>query len=298
MDNPELEQLKRVLAGRVSEIRTLNLRNRELSSRLTQRDLRLRELEIKLGRFGRLEERKEALETEVVELRKRLSDSDSRLTRHSHQDGRIAELEAQMERQARRLSSADEQLKKAQSEAEQSRARIAELEAKRLGLSTELDAAQREKERAGLRVTELQAEAQRLKAEFSVAQRAQSRLAELETTLEKLELQLADAEFTAELASENAENLNMETTPAPVSPPVQRPSPRGETRSKNDDLTKIKGIGPTFAGRLVALGYDSYEAIAAWRQDEIDDIAQRLKVNPKRIQRDGWIESAARLARD
>lgn len=62
-----------------------------------------------------------------------------------------------------------------------------------------------------------------------------------------------------------------------------------------DDLTKIKGIGPTFARRLQEAGLDSYAKLSAATPEQIKEAA-KLAVwqgNPAE-----WIVTAGVLARD
>jgi predicted flap endonuclease-1-like 5' DNA nuclease len=64
-----------------------------------------------------------------------------------------------------------------------------------------------------------------------------------------------------------------------------------------DDLTRIRGIGPSFQKKLSALGIDKFAQIAAWTPERAEEIARALKIAPTRITRDGWIESARTLLR-
>jgi predicted flap endonuclease-1-like 5' DNA nuclease len=65
----------------------------------------------------------------------------------------------------------------------------------------------------------------------------------------------------------------------------------------SDDLTRIRGIGPTFAKKLAGLGIDKFSQIAAWTPERTEEVARKLKIAPARISRDGWIESARTLLR-
>lgn len=59
-----------------------------------------------------------------------------------------------------------------------------------------------------------------------------------------------------------------------------------------EDLTRIKGIGPTYARRLAAAGYDSYAAIAATPADTLREIAKA----PAMTDIDAWIDAAKALS--
>ncbi|MGY6535961.1 MAG: NADH-quinone oxidoreductase subunit E [Pararhodobacter sp.] len=63
-----------------------------------------------------------------------------------------------------------------------------------------------------------------------------------------------------------------------------------------DDLKQIKGVGPVLEEKLNALGIWHYSQIAAWGPDEIAWVDGSLNFKG-RIDRDGWIEQAAALAR-
>jgi predicted flap endonuclease-1-like 5' DNA nuclease len=62
-----------------------------------------------------------------------------------------------------------------------------------------------------------------------------------------------------------------------------------------DDLTRIRGIGPHYARLLQTLGVESFATIAAWTPDDCTHFARQLKVNPGRVERDRWVEQARAL---
>ena len=62
-----------------------------------------------------------------------------------------------------------------------------------------------------------------------------------------------------------------------------------------DDLTRIKGVGPKLAGILRDIGVHHFDQIAAWTAEEVAYMDARLSFKG-RIEREGWIEQAARLA--
>jgi hypothetical protein len=66
-------------------------------------------------------------------------------------------------------------------------------------------------------------------------------------------------------------------------------------RSVADDLRRIRGIGPRFAQQLEALGYSSFDAIAAWSEADVARVAKRLRMTPERIAREAWVEQARGL---
>lgn len=79
--------------------------------------------------------------------------------------------------------------------------------------------------------------------------------------------------------------------PAPASPVPSSPAP-----SSDDDLTRIKGLGPKLAALLQSLGITRFEQIAAWSDADVDRIDAQLGNFQGRIRRDNWIEQARFLA--
>jgi len=72
------------------------------------------------------------------------------------------------------------------------------------------------------------------------------------------------------------------------------PAP-GESQD-DDDLTRIKGVGPKLVTLLNSLGVTSYEQIAGWSEADIDRIDAQLGAFSGRARRDAWVEQAQLLA--
>ncbi|WP_343716535.1 hypothetical protein, partial [Inquilinus sp.] len=79
----------------------------------------------------------------------------------------------------------------------------------------------------------------------------------------------------------------------PGAKPLGLAAPRG---GKADDLKRIKGIGPQNEGRLHGLGIWHFDQIAAWTGANVDWVGSFLAF-PGRIEREGWVSQASRLAR-
>ena len=62
-----------------------------------------------------------------------------------------------------------------------------------------------------------------------------------------------------------------------------------------DDLKKLKGVGPKLENLLNELGFYHFDQIAKWTEAEVAWVDNRLKFKG-RIQRDGWIDQATKLA--
>jgi len=63
---------------------------------------------------------------------------------------------------------------------------------------------------------------------------------------------------------------------------------------ESDDLTRIKGIGPTFEARLNEMGYRTYLDLARWTSEDLDALGRGLGA---RIRLKEWSERAAELHR-
>ena len=75
----------------------------------------------------------------------------------------------------------------------------------------------------------------------------------------------------------------------PEGPPPQfRTSP--PARAEPQDLTEVKGIGPVYAERLVAAGYDSFATLVAAGADAVGDAARVSSETAAK-----WVKSAADL---
>jgi len=71
----------------------------------------------------------------------------------------------------------------------------------------------------------------------------------------------------------------------------------GETGT-NDDLCRIKGVGPKFAEALQGLGFHRFEQLAHLTPTEIDRLDGQLGAFRGRISRDRVVEQADYLARN
>ena len=63
---------------------------------------------------------------------------------------------------------------------------------------------------------------------------------------------------------------------------------------ESDDLTRIKGIGPTFEARLNEMGYRTFLDLAGWTPEDLDALGKGLGA---RIRLKEWSDRAAELHR-
>ncbi|MBF9058660.1 50S ribosomal protein L21 [Rhodobacterales bacterium HKCCSP123] len=62
-----------------------------------------------------------------------------------------------------------------------------------------------------------------------------------------------------------------------------------------DDLKQLSGVGPALEKKLLAAGVTSFAQIAAWGDAEIAEFDEKLSFKG-RIEREGWVEQAKKLA--
>ncbi|MCC5969833.1 MAG: NADH-quinone oxidoreductase subunit E [Pararhodobacter sp.] len=91
-------------------------------------------------------------------------------------------------------------------------------------------------------------------------------------------------------------------TPAPTDAPEDTPAPSGtrprlldKAEGTQDDLKKLKGVGPKLEEKLNGLGIWHYHQIAAWSEDEVTWVDAHLNFKG-RVMRDDWIGQAKTLA--
>ena len=84
------------------------------------------------------------------------------------------------------------------------------------------------------------------------------------------------------------------TAPAGEAAPAAKPAKKAEAKAEApaaaaDDLTKLNGVGPAAAKKLVEAGIESFAALAALSDEQIAAI-DTIKVKPE------WVEQAKELA--
>jgi chromosome segregation ATPase len=67
---------------------------------------------------------------------------------------------------------------------------------------------------------------------------------------------------------------------------------RRKSTQRDDDLTLVNGIGPQLASFLLGRGVHSFQQVANWTEEDIDQWEQLLPQFKGRIRREGWVLSA------
>jgi len=100
-----------------------------------------------------------------------------------------------------------------------------------------------------------------------------------------IEAAVEDAEIAAESSPEPQPTAGEAFAEAPLVP-----------APADDDLTRIKGLGPKLRDQLHALGITSFAQIAAWTEADVLAIDAQLGRFQGRIERDNWRGQARLLA--
>lgn len=105
-----------------------------------------------------------------------------------------------------------------------------------------------------------------------------------------------------EPAAQAAPRPKAKAKPADATKPVvskpadaaEKPA-KAEAASGEDDLTRIKGLGPKAEAALKAGGITTFAQIAAWSETDVDVWDDRIN-GRGRIERDNWVSQARELA--
>jgi len=84
--------------------------------------------------------------------------------------------------------------------------------------------------------------------------------------------------------------------PEPAPAKEEKPAEAAEPAATDgDDLTKIKGLGKVFAGKLNDAGITTFAQMAALSTDEIAALEEKLNVSGK-FEKEGWVDQAKEFA--
>ncbi|MEM6389327.1 MAG: 50S ribosomal protein L21 [Pseudomonadota bacterium] len=106
----------------------------------------------------------------------------------------------------------------------------------------------------------------------------------------------AAAKPKAKPAAKKAEAAPKAEAPKAAKPTAEKPKAAPKAAASGaDDLKKLSGVGPALEKKLHENGVTSFAQIAAWTPEDVADMDDKLSFKG-RIERDGWIEQAAKLA--
>lgn len=108
----------------------------------------------------------------------------------------------------------------------------------------------------------------------------------------------SELEPAAEAAPRPKAKAKPATAPKPAAPKpaaVAETPAKAEEVSGEDDLTRIKGLGPKAEAALKAGGVTTFAQIAAWSETDVEVWDDRIN-GRGRIERDNWVSQARDLA--
>jgi len=227
--------------------------------------------------LGQIRARLDDRNVEIVNLNDQLAEAQGRLRSVE------AELAAGLEPDAQR----DELIEQLRTELEDAAARAVAAENAR-------DAAQRE-------LADVRHE---VAAIDTGAEDNRAALAERDQTIRELEIELADLRVALSRPPVDIPpgqlTIDVPAEPTPVESARARVADiatrtRGDHERADDDLTRIRGIGPKINGMLKEMGITSFRQIAGFSPEDVHIVSEALEAFPDRIERDDWMSSARML---
>ncbi len=233
----------------------------------------------------------------------------------ARRDKKIKLLKLQLTQSKAALASEWQSLKALKSELAERQERLAE---RGKQVSGKLRSSEETRQQLRLQLRAMKRQTDRLQEELATVKQAladerwesSNRIAKLETKLEEQQTMVAllsveeeassaeeptATEETVAAEEEADEPTVVEETAAAEEPAVEEPVAEAPVADEPDDLSRIRGIGPVLHRKLNDAGVSNFRQIAAWTDDDVVQIARRIRVGAGRIRRDGWIEAARGL---
>ncbi len=101
---------------------------------------------------------------------------------------------------------------------------------------------------------------------------------------------------TAKATSPKADAKTAEPKKAAPAKAAAEKAPPKKAAASADDLTKLSGVGPVLAQKLIDGGVTSFAQIAAWKKKDVEEFDEKLSFKG-RIEREGWVDQAKELAK-
>jgi len=76
----------------------------------------------------------------------------------------------------------------------------------------------------------------------------------------------------------------------------KKAAPKKAAKAEADDLKQLSGVGPALEKKLHEAGVTTFAQIAAWTKDDVAAMDEKLSFKG-RIEREGWIAQAKKLAK-
>jgi len=107
---------------------------------------------------------------------------------------------------------------------------------------------------------------------------------------------VAVAASEAKKPAKSAKKAEPKAEKKKAEPKKTAPKKAAKADAGGDDLSQISGVGPVIVKKLHALGVTTFAQIAAWTPEDVADMDEKLSFKG-RIDRDGWLEQAKKLAK-
>jgi len=96
-------------------------------------------------------------------------------------------------------------------------------------------------------------------------------------------------------AKKAAPKTEAEAKPAAAKPKAETKAPAAPAA---DDLTRLNGVGPAYAKKLVAQGVTTFAQIAAWTDADVDALEGEITGLKAKVEKDDLIGQAKQLAKE
>jgi predicted flap endonuclease-1-like 5' DNA nuclease len=299
-------------------------------ARLEEREAELARLEVKVAELSE-EKNAEIVRltdwiaelTPLTETLKRRTEELAELQasrRADEQAGRLREeaLRAELERHELALRKVGQRQQRLREERERDRVARVALERALAGLKATLHGERAAREDLGARLADeralveqsvereaelstkleaLRADRIGLQRDLAAARDALARerveLTQLREDFRELELQAEPAQDHEILIPKGSHKKSVPLVALDPQPPAETALPVVSAEDSGcDDLTEIRGIGAKVAAKLETAGIRSFAQLAALEGSSLERLASEIAVPVKRIQREGWVDSA------
>ena len=265
--------------------------------------------------LGQIRARLDDRNVEIVGLNDQLAETqgrmraleaeiESRMAAGPDFEEQLGELRRQLDAAAARAGAAESGMEAATTDAGDARRDLAAAEVKAAAAAAELEAHHRGSEALEETLADRDRKVEGLETELADLHRSGNRT----TTEDGGDREVAGADgdggalqdetlpdaFPSQLAIDvPPESLRVEDARTRVAGIASRT--RGDGPAMDDDLTRIRGIGPKISAMLADLDITSFRQIANFTDADVDVVSTALESFPDRIRRDDWMTSARML---
>lgn len=278
----QLEQATATIADLEAELAAAGGSDQAFVEIKVQRDEARAEAKLRKAEVGELKKRVGRAKTAVADMQTRLDVAEKTAVA-------VAGLRADLERTkagrnelANRVESLETDLVDANAAGQGLSARVEALEADLAAGAEQID---------------------RLEAELAGVREEASQVPGLRSELEQADEHRAALEEELAASRARAEELEAELAAVPKPPPTKEEAiarmaeiaerTAGGSPASDDDLKKVRGIGPKLERTLKGLGITSFRQIANFSPDDIAIVTAALNAFKGRIERDDWMSGAA-----